>query len=96
MKLLPLFDQLIVREFESANTTASGIMLLDTPSNAPQQGEVIAVGPGRRNKDGQFIGMAVQVGQTVMFTPNSGRNIKINGEEFVMMDEGDLMAVVEE
>lgn len=96
MKLLPLFDKLIVRELEATTTTAAGIVLLDTPSNAPQQAEVVAVGPGRRNKEGQFIGMAVQVGQIVMYYPNSGQNIKIDGDELVMMDEGDLLAIVEQ
>jgi chaperonin GroES len=95
MKLLPLGDRVIVKRLENETKTASGIVIPDNAAEKPDQGEVVAVGPGRRNDKGELIAMNVQVGQRVLFGKYSGQTVKVAGDELLVMKEDDLFAIVD-
>ena len=95
MKLLPLGDRVIVKRLENETKTASGIVIPDNAAEKPDQGEVVAVGPGRRNDKGELIAMNVKPGQRVLFGKYSGQTVKVDGNELLVMKEDDLFAVVE-
>ncbi|PWW48513.1 co-chaperone GroES [Melaminivora alkalimesophila] len=95
MKLRPLHDRVIVKRIESETTTASGIVIPDNAAEKPDQGEVLAVGPGKLDEDGDRMEMSVKVGDRVLFGKYSGQTVKLNGEELLVMKEDDLFAVVE-
>ncbi len=95
MKLRPLADRVIVKRLENETKTASGIVIPDTAAEKPDQGEVLAVGPGRRDDDGDYIKMNVKVGDRVLFGKYSGQTVKVDGDELLVMKEDDLFAVVE-
>ncbi|MDO4769496.1 MAG: co-chaperone GroES [Brachymonas sp.] len=94
MKLRPLADRVIVKRLENETKTASGIVLPDNAAEKPDQGEVLAVGPGRV-EDGKTVAMTVKVGDRVLFGKYSGQAVKVDGEEVLVMKEDDLFAVVE-
>jgi len=94
MKLRPLHDRVIVKRLEQETKTASGIVLPDAATEKPDQGEVLAVGPGKRNDKGDFIALNVAVGDRVLFGKYSGQSVKVDGEELLVMREEDLFAVV--
>lgn len=94
MKLRPLADRVIVKRLENETKTASGIVLPDNATEKPDQGEVLAVGPGRV-EDGKTIALTVKVGDRVLFGKYSGQTVKVDGEEVLVMKEDDLFAVVE-
>ncbi len=94
MKLRPLHDRVIVKRLEQETKTASGIVLPDAATEKPDQGEVLAVGPGKRNDKGDFVALNVQVGDCVLFGKYSGQAVKVDGEELLVMREEDLFAVV--
>ncbi len=95
MKLKPLGDRLIVRPIEEEETTASGIVLPDTAKEKPQRGKVIAVGPGKLLDDGKRATPSVKKGDEVYYGKYSGTEIKIDGEEYVILKESDVLAVIE-
>ncbi|HCL86123.1 MAG TPA: co-chaperone GroES [Comamonadaceae bacterium] len=95
MNLRPLHDRVIVKRIESETTTASGIVIPDNAAEKPDQGEVIAVGPGKMDEDGDRMDMSVKVGDRVLFGKYSGQTVKVNGDELLVMKEDDLFAVVE-
>ncbi len=95
MKIRPLHDRVIVKRMEEERKTASGIVIPDTATEKPDQGEVIAVGPGKRDDSGKLIAMDVKVGDRVLFGKYSGQTVKVDGEELLVMKEDDLFAVVE-
>jgi len=95
LKLRPLHDRVVVKRIESETKTASGIVLPDAATEKPDQGEVLAVGPGRRGDDGKLIALDVKVGDRVLFGKYSGQTVKVDGEELLVMKEDDLFAVVE-
>jgi len=95
LKLRPLHDRVVVKRIESETKTASGIVLPDAATEKPDQGEVLAVGPGRRSDDGKLIALDVKVGDRVLFGKYSGQTVKVDGEELLVMKEDDLFAVVE-
>jgi chaperonin GroES len=95
MKLRPLHDRVIVKRLEQETKTASGIVLPDAATEKPDQGEVLAVGPGKRNDKGDFVALNVQVGDRVLFGKYSGQTVKVDGEELLVMREEDLFAVVQ-
>ena len=95
MNLRPLHDRVIVKRIESETKTASGIFIPDNAAEKPDQGEVLAVGPGRLDEDGDRIKMDVKVGDRVLFGKYSGQTVKVDGEELLVMKEDDLFAVVE-
>ncbi len=94
MKLRPLHDRVIVKRLESETKTASGIVIPDAATEKPDQGEILAVGPGKRNDKGDFVALNVQVGDRVLFGKYSGQTVKMDGEELLVMREEDLFAVV--
>jgi chaperonin GroES len=96
MKFRPLHDRVLVRRIDAEEKTAGGIIIPDTAKEKPQQGEVIAVGPGARNEAGQLVAPDVQVGDTVLFGKWSGTEVKIDGEDLLIMKESDIMGVVEQ
>ena len=94
MQIRPLHDRVIIKRLESERTTASGIVIPDNAAEKPAQGEVVAVGPGRRDEAGKLIEMGVKVGDRVLFGKYSGQSVKIDGEEFLVMREEDIMGVL--
>ena len=95
MNLRPLNDRVIVKRLENETKTASGIVIPDAATEKPDQGEVLAVGPGKRNDKGEQIALNVKVGDRVLFGKYSGQTVKIDGDELLVMKEEDLFAVVE-
>ncbi|MCX7672430.1 MAG: co-chaperone GroES [Thiobacillaceae bacterium] len=95
MKIRPLHDRVIVKRMEEERKTASGIVIPDTAAEKPDQGEVIAVGPGKRNDKGDLIPMDVKVGDRVLFGKYAGQTVKVEGEELLVMREEDIMGVIE-
>lgn len=95
MKLRPLHDRVIVKRLEQETKTASGIVIPDAAAEKPDQGEVLAVGAGKRNDRGDLIALNVKVGDRVLFGKYSGQSVKVDGEELLVMREEDLFAVVE-
>ena len=95
MKIRPLHDRVIVKRLEEVRTTASGIVIPDTATEKPDQGEVIAVGPGKKDENGKVIALDVKVGDKVLFGKYAGQAVKVDGQELLVMHEADLMGVVE-
>jgi chaperonin GroES len=94
MKLRPLHDRVIIKRLEEERKTASGIVIPDTATEKPDQGEVLAVGPGKRNDDGKLSPVDLKVGDKVLFGKYSGTTVKVEGDELLVMREEDIMAVV--
>ena len=95
MKIRPLHDRVIVKRVEEVRTTASGIVIPDTATEKPDQGEVIAVGPGKKDDSGKLIALDVKVGDKVLFGKYAGQTVKVDGEELLVMREEDIMGIVE-
>ncbi|MFC3909917.1 co-chaperone GroES [Legionella dresdenensis] len=95
MKIRPLHDRVVVRRLEEEKKTAGGILIPDNAAEKPMQGEVIAVGGGKHLDNGDVRALAVKVGDTVLFGKYSGTEVKIGGQELVVMREDDIMGVVE-
>ena len=95
MKFRPLHDRVVVRRIESDEKTKGGIIIPDTAKEKPQEGEVIAVGPGARNDAGQIQALDVKPGDRILFGKWSGTEIKIDGEDLLIMKESDVMGVIE-
>ena len=95
LNLKPLGDRLIVEPTESEEMTASGIILPETAKERPQQGKVLAAGPGRRDDDGKRIEMDVKAGDTVLFAKYSGTEVKMEGKKLLILKETDILAIVE-
>ena len=94
MKLKPLHDRVVVRRIEQDTRSKGGIIIPDTAQEKPMHGEVIAAGPGARGEDGRLHPLDVKVGDKVMFGKWSGTEVKVGGEELVIMKESDLMGVL--
>ena len=94
MKLRPLHDRVIVKRLEEERKTASGIVIPDTAAEKPDQGEVMAVGPGKKNEDGKLFPVDVKVGDKVLFGKYAGSTVRVDGDELLVMREEDIMAVV--
>ncbi len=95
MKIRPLADKVLVERVEAENKTAGGIVLPDTAKEKPQKGKIISVGEGKILDDGTRKEMQVKKSDLVLFTSYAGTEIKIEGKEFLIMDESDIMAVIE-
>jgi chaperonin GroES len=95
MGFRPLHDRVLVRRIEAEEKSAGGIIIPDTAKEKPQQGEVLAVGPGARDEDGKHITPDVKAGDRVIFGKWSGTEIKIDGEDLLVMKESDIFGVVE-
>ncbi|HPD14933.1 MAG TPA: co-chaperone GroES [Planctomycetota bacterium] len=94
-KLIPLGDRLLVERLEAEERTAGGIVLPDTAKEKPIQGKVIAVGEGRRTEDGKLIPMQVKKGDTILFGKYSGTEVKLDGNEYLIMKEDDVLGIVQ-
>src|SRR3954467_2055212 len=94
MKFRPLHDRVVVQRVDAEEKTAGGIIIPDTVQEKPQQGEVIAVGPGGRDEAGKLIPIDVKVGDRVLFGKWSGTEVKIDGEDYLIMKESDIMGVL--
>ena len=95
MKFRPLHDRVVVRRIEGEEKTKGGIIIPDTAKEKPQEGEVIAVGPGARDESGKLIPLDVKAGDRMLFGKWSGTEVKIDGQEFLIMKESDIMGVIE-
>ena len=95
MKFRPLHDRVVVRRIEEDERTKGGIIIPDTAKEKPQQGEIVAVGPGARDEKGQVIALDVKPGDRVLFGKWSGTEVKIDGEELLIMKESDILGVLE-
>ena len=95
MKFRPLHDRVVVRRVDAEEKTAGGIIIPDTAKEKPQQGEVLAVGPGKRDDTGKLIPLDVKAGDQILFGKWSGTEVKVDGEDLLIMKEDDIMGVVE-
>ena len=95
MKFRPLHDRVVVRRLDAEEKTSGGIIIPDTAKEKPMEGEVIAAGPGARNEQGQLQPLDVKAGDRVLFGKWSGTEVKIDGEELLIMKESDLLGVIE-
>ncbi|MEQ8479508.1 MAG: co-chaperone GroES [Hoeflea sp.] len=95
MKFKPLHDRILVRRIESDERTRGGIIIPDTAREKPQEGEVLAVGPGARNEQGQVTELDVKIGDRVLFGKWSGTEIRLDGEELLIMKESDVMGILQ-
>ena len=96
MNFRPLHDRVVVRRLEQEEKTAGGIIIPDTAKEKPQQGEVIAVGPGARDESGRVTPLDVKAGDRILFGKWSGTEVKIDGQEYLIMKESDIMGVLED
>jgi chaperonin GroES len=95
MKFRPLHDRVVVRRVEQETKSAGGIIIPDTAAEKPQQGEVIGVGPGSRDESGKIVALDVKKGDRVLFGKWSGTEVKIDGQELLIMKESDIMGVLD-
>jgi len=95
MKFRPLHDRVVIRRIEGEDKTKGGILIPDTVKEKPQEGEVVAVGPGARDENGKLIALEVKAGDRVLFGKWSGSEVKIDGEDLLIMKESDILGVVE-
>ena len=95
MRFRPLHDRVVVRRVEQEEKTAGGIIIPDTAKEKPMEGEVIAVGPGARSEDGKIHPLDVKVGDRILFGKWSGTEVKLDGEELIIMKESDILGVLE-
>ena len=95
MKFRPLHDRVVIRRIEGEDKTKGGILIPDTVKEKPQEGEVVAVGPGARDETGKVIAIEVKAGDRVLFGKWSGSEVKIDGEDLLIMKESDILGVIE-
>ena len=95
MKIRPLHDRVIVKRIDEERKSAGGIVIPDTAAEKPDQGEIVAVGKGKKAEDGKLIALDVKVGDRVRFGKYSGQTVKVKGEELLVMREEDIMGVIE-
>jgi len=96
MKFRPLHDRVVVRRIEGEEKTKGGIIIPDTAKEKPQEGEVIAVGPGARDESGKVVAPELKAGDRVLFAKWSGTEVRIDGEDLLIMKESDIMGVIEQ
>ena len=95
MKFRPLHDRIVVKRITAEEKTAGGIIIPDTAKEKPMEGEVVAVGPGARNEQGAIVALDVKAGDRVLFGKWSGTEVKLDGEELLIMKESDIMGIIE-
>jgi chaperonin GroES len=94
MKFRPLHDRVVVRRLKAEEKTAGGIIIPDTAAEKPMEGEVLSVGPGVRNEQGQLVALDVKAGDRILFGKWSGTEVKLDGEELLIMKESDIMGII--
>lgn len=95
MRFRPLHDRVVVRRIEAEEKTAGGIIIPDTVKEKPQEGEVVAAGPGARNEKGELVALDLKAGDRILFGKWSGTEVKIDGEDLLIMKESDILGIVE-
>jgi len=95
MKFRPLHDRVVVRRIDNDEKTSGGIIIPDTAQEKPQEGEVVAVGPGARDDDGELVALDVKAGDRILFGKWSGTEVKLDGQDYLIMKESDIMGIVE-
>ena len=95
MKFRPLHDRVVVERIDAEAKSAGGIIIPDTAQEKPMEGEIIAVGPGARNEQGQIVALDVKAGDRILFGKWSGTEVKIDGQELLIMKESDIMGIIE-
>ena len=95
MKIRPLYDRIVIQRVEEKETVRGGIIIPDSAKEKPQEGKVIAVGKGKMLEDGKVIPLDVQVGQRILFGKYSGNEIKLDGEEYLLMREDEVLGILE-
>ncbi len=95
MNFRPLHDRVVVRRLDAEEKTAGGIIIPDTAKEKPMEGEIVAVGPGARNEQGQLVTLDVKAGDRILFGKWSGTEVKIDGEDLLIMKESDIMGIIE-
>ena len=95
MKFRPLHDRVVVRRIEESGKTAGGIIIPDTVKEKPMEGEIIAVGPGARDEAGKLVALEVKKGDRILFGKWSGTEVKIDGQELLIMKESDVLGIIE-
>ena len=95
MNIRPLYDRIVVKRIEEQETTRSGIIIPDSAKEKPQEGEVIAAGHGKRLDDGKLVALDVKAGDRILFGKWSGTEVKLDGEELIIMKESDIMGIIE-
>ncbi len=95
MQFRPLHDRVVVKRVDAETKSAGGIIIPDTVKEKPMEGEVIAVGPGARNDKGEIVALDVKVGDRILFGKWSGTEVKLNGEDLLIMKESDIMGIIE-
>src|SRR5579872_4541486 len=95
MKFRPLHDRVVIRRLNAEEKTVGGIIIPDTAQEKPMEGEVIAAGPGARNEQGQIVALEVKAGDLILFGKWSGTEVKLDGEELLIMKESDIMGIIE-
>jgi len=95
MKFRPLHDRVVIRRLDAEEKSAGGIIIPDNAREKPMEGEVVAVGPGARNEQGEIVALEVKAGDRILFGKWSGTEVKLDGEELLIMQESDIMGVIE-
>ena len=95
MALRPLHDRVIVKRLDNERTTASGIVIPESAAEKPDQGEIIAVGTGKRTEDGKILPLEVKVGEKILFGKYAGQTVKVDGEEVLVIREDEILAVIQ-
>ena len=95
LKFRPLHDRVVVRRIEGEQKSAGGIIIPDTAKEKPMEGEVIAVGPGARNEQGEIVALDVKVGDRILFGKWSGSEVRLDGQDLLIMKESDIMGIIE-
>jgi len=95
MKIRPLYDRIVVKRIEEQETVRGGIIIPDSAKEKPQEGEVMAVGNGKRNDDGKLIPLDVKVGDRILFGKYSGNDIRVDGDEYMIMREDEVLGVLD-
>ena len=95
MKFRPLHDRVVIRRVDAEEKTAGGIIIPDTAREKPMEGVVVAAGPGARNEQGQIVALEVKAGDRILFGKWSGTEVKLDGEELLIMKESDIMGIIE-
>ena len=95
MKIRPLYDRIVVKRIDEQETTRSGIIIPDSAQEKPQEAEIVAVGNGKRLEDGKLVALNVKVGDRILFGKYSGNEIRVDGEEYLIMREDDVLGVLD-
>ena len=95
MKFRPLHDRVVIRRLNAEEKSAGGIIIPDTAQEKPMEGEVVAAGPGARNEQGHIVALEVKAGDRILFGKWSGTEVKLDGEELLIMKESDIMGIIE-